>query len=207
MLEGFLQSWLKSAFCKLYSRYYDLVLQNTTSICVQYCLVCFNNILFWHTDFEYGITHLPDLEIRLTISVTNQQGMLTPPRHLIPPLVFPIFRICISYGIYETDHYTFLKNAWKLLIDRKKVCVSVEQTEIDLCYVLVEAMLKVYLNMKLWTCSMHVLYVCWKEISRGRGVSSYILVYTDVLLQWAPFWPVKYINNGLQFSPICYING
>jgi hypothetical protein len=37
-------------------------------------------------------------------------GMLTPPRYLILPLicpgvrVCPIFWICISYGIYETDH-------------------------------------------------------------------------------------------------------
>jgi hypothetical protein len=65
---------------------------------------------FWHTDFDYGLLRLPDLEIRLTAGVTSQPRMLTPPRHLIPPLVCsgvrvcPIFRICISYGIYETDH-------------------------------------------------------------------------------------------------------
>jgi hypothetical protein len=43
---------------------------------------------YWHTDFDSGLLHLPDFEIGLTASVTCQQGMLTHPRHLIPPLVF-----------------------------------------------------------------------------------------------------------------------
>ena len=41
----------------------------------------------------------------------DQQGMLTPPRHLIPPPVYPGVRvspfislICISYLYFETDH-------------------------------------------------------------------------------------------------------
>jgi hypothetical protein len=29
-----------------------------------------------------------DLEIGLTAAVTGRQGMLTPPKHLIPPLVY-----------------------------------------------------------------------------------------------------------------------
>jgi hypothetical protein len=32
---------------------------------------------------------LPLLEIELMAGVTDQQGMFTPPRHLIPPLVDP----------------------------------------------------------------------------------------------------------------------
>ena len=32
----------------------------------------------------------------LTVGVTGQQGMLTPPRHLIPPLVYPGPRICLT---------------------------------------------------------------------------------------------------------------
>jgi hypothetical protein len=30
----------------------------------------------------------------LTADVTGQQGMLTPPSHLIPPLVYPEVRVC-----------------------------------------------------------------------------------------------------------------
>jgi hypothetical protein len=44
-------------------------------------------------------------------SVIDRQGMLTPPRHLIPPPVYPgvrvspfIFLICISYLYFDTDH-------------------------------------------------------------------------------------------------------
>jgi hypothetical protein len=85
---------------------------NITSHWVACCLMCFRTFVkpFWHTDFDYGLLRLPDLEIGLTVGVTFQHGMLTPPRHLIPPLVCPrvrvcpFFRICISYGIYETDH-------------------------------------------------------------------------------------------------------
>jgi hypothetical protein len=51
---------------------------------------------FWLLIFEF--------EMGLTAGATGQQGMLAPPRHLIPPLVCPglrvcqIFRICISHG-------------------------------------------------------------------------------------------------------------
>jgi hypothetical protein len=44
---------------------------------------------------------LPNLEILifafemgLTAGVTGRKGMLTPPRHLMPPLVFPEVRVC-----------------------------------------------------------------------------------------------------------------
>jgi hypothetical protein len=43
--------------------------------------------LFLNTDFDYRLLHLLDLDIGLTASVTSQQGMLAPLRHLIPPLV------------------------------------------------------------------------------------------------------------------------
>jgi hypothetical protein len=48
----------------------------------------------------------------LTAGVMDQQGMLTPPRHLIPSLVYPGIRIspfiyltCNTYLFIETDHY------------------------------------------------------------------------------------------------------
>jgi hypothetical protein len=37
---------------------------------------------------------LPELELGLMVGVTGRQGMLTPPRHLIPPLVYPEVRVC-----------------------------------------------------------------------------------------------------------------
>jgi hypothetical protein len=132
---------------------------NTASYWAECCLMCFITFVkpFWHTDFDYELVRLPDLEIGLTAGVTGHQGMLTPPRHPIPLwfvrgsgsaqssahrftcahthflceiilhvtvciLIFysaeillkrsktqnqsinPIFRICISCGIYETGH-------------------------------------------------------------------------------------------------------
>jgi hypothetical protein len=41
-----------------------------------------------------GLLRLPDLEIGFTANVIGQQRMLTPPRHLIPPLVFPGIHVC-----------------------------------------------------------------------------------------------------------------
>jgi hypothetical protein len=35
-----------------------------------------------------------DLKLGLTLGVTDQQEVVTPPRHLIPPLVFP--EVCVS---------------------------------------------------------------------------------------------------------------
>jgi hypothetical protein len=50
-------------------------------------------------------------EMGLTVGATGQQVMLTPPRHLIPPPVFPGVRVspfisvtCKSYLCLETDH-------------------------------------------------------------------------------------------------------
>jgi hypothetical protein len=42
----------------------------------------------WHTDLDYGSYHLPNLEIGLTAGVTGREVMFTPPRHLIPPMVY-----------------------------------------------------------------------------------------------------------------------
>jgi hypothetical protein len=49
----------------------------------------------WHTDLDYGSYRLPELELGFTAGVTGLQGMLTPLRHLIPPLVYPeVFFVC-----------------------------------------------------------------------------------------------------------------
>ena len=39
------------------------------------------------------------LDYGLTVGVTGQQGMLTPPRHLIPPLVYPGIHVVFHIGI------------------------------------------------------------------------------------------------------------
>jgi hypothetical protein len=42
----------------------------------------------WHTDLDYGFYRVPDLETWLTVDVIDQQGMLTFPFYLIPPLIY-----------------------------------------------------------------------------------------------------------------------
>ena len=63
---------------------------------VKCCLMCFIAIVkpFFTHWFDYGLFRLPDQDYGLTAGVTGQQGMLTPPRHLIPPLVCPEVRDC-----------------------------------------------------------------------------------------------------------------
>jgi hypothetical protein len=75
-----------------------------------------------HTDFDYGLLRLPDLEIGLAVGVTGQQGMLTPPSHLILPLVCPgvhvcpIFRICISYGFMRLISVRYIPLSFNTLL-------------------------------------------------------------------------------------------
>jgi hypothetical protein len=46
---------------------------------------------------------LPDLEIKFNAGVFGGQGMLTPPRHLIPPLVYPGIRVSpILWFVFPT---------------------------------------------------------------------------------------------------------
>jgi hypothetical protein len=47
-----------------------------------------------YTDLDYGSNRLPELESGLTVGVTCREVMLTPLRHLIPPLVNPDFLVC-----------------------------------------------------------------------------------------------------------------
>jgi hypothetical protein len=50
----------------------------------------------WH----YGSYLLPNLEIRLTAGVNGRQGMLTPPWHLIPPLIYSEVCVCPFSDLY-----------------------------------------------------------------------------------------------------------
>jgi hypothetical protein len=50
------------------------------------------------------------MELEIPAGVTGRQGRITPPRHLIPPEVYPEVRflpfsqMCISYRTYDIDH-------------------------------------------------------------------------------------------------------
>jgi hypothetical protein len=48
----------------------------------------------WYTDLDYCSYRLPDLELGLWAGVTGRLGILTPPWHLILPLIYPEVRVC-----------------------------------------------------------------------------------------------------------------
>jgi hypothetical protein len=95
---------------------------------------------FWHTDLDYGSYSLPDLEIELKAGKTGRQGMLTPSRHLIPPLVNPGVHVCsIPWSVFPTglmglltvwylNHFfstKVYKEKWKRRSREKDVTVTV----------------------------------------------------------------------------------
>jgi hypothetical protein len=67
----------------------------------------------WHTDLNYGWYRLSNVEISFTAGVTGRQGMLTPPSHLIPFLVFPGVRVSLIFtvdcSIAWTGHWFWLE--------------------------------------------------------------------------------------------------
>jgi hypothetical protein len=64
-------------------------------LCATCCVICFIPIikLFLTTDLDYGSYRLSNVEKELTVCVTVQQGVLTPPWHLIPSLIYSEARI------------------------------------------------------------------------------------------------------------------
>ena len=55
--------------------------------------------------FDYGLLRLPDVDYWLKAGVTRQQGMLTPPRHLIPLLVYPGVLVCHAHFLFVFFYY------------------------------------------------------------------------------------------------------
>ena len=51
-------------------------------------------------DFDYALLRLPYLNYWLKANVTGQQGMLTPPRYLIPHQVYPEVCVCLYSFLY-----------------------------------------------------------------------------------------------------------
>jgi hypothetical protein len=80
---------------KFYGRYKDLICPYNLFVgphavcCVSYQLLSHSR----HTDLDCGSYRLSNLEIQLTAGVTGQQGMLIPPWHLIPPLIYSEARV------------------------------------------------------------------------------------------------------------------
>jgi hypothetical protein len=56
--------------------------------------------------FWLQTVRLPKLEIRLTAVVTSRQGMLTPPRHLIPPVHYITNNVSTSRKLSYYIHVT-----------------------------------------------------------------------------------------------------
>ena len=82
MSQGFQLSHLQGAFRKFYGRYNDLICP---------CNLSLGRSL--HTNIDYGSYRLSNLDIGLTVGLTVQQGMLTPPWHLMPPLIYSDIRV------------------------------------------------------------------------------------------------------------------
>ena len=93
MLRGIRQSSFKAAFLK----WYDLFCANRRK--VKRCPTCFKTIVkpFLYTAVDYELLRLSESDYWLMVGVTGQQGMLTPTRHLIIPLVYPGVRVCNAH--------------------------------------------------------------------------------------------------------------
>ena len=79
-LQDYNESRLKSSFRKFYGRYNDLVCDYKLSLAHM-----LNNLLdcHFHTGLDDGLSRTPNFDKGRTADVTGQQGMLTPPQHLI----------------------------------------------------------------------------------------------------------------------------
>jgi hypothetical protein len=96
-MQGYLQSHLQEAFRKFEGRYNDLVCQYNLPLGQMLSEVFYTNC--WAIFDTLILTtvctiRLPDLDLGFRVGVTSRQGMRTPPRHLIPPLICPEVRVC-----------------------------------------------------------------------------------------------------------------
>jgi hypothetical protein len=136
-----LQPRLQGIFCKFYGRYnavvcqYSFPLGQTLTDVLKYQLLSPS----LHADFDFGLFHLPNLEMGLTAGVSGWQRMVTPPWHLIPPLVClcPVL-ICISCRSYEIDHcccYLFMFPRLKPALNFK-VNLRIKDVKVKLHFVM-----------------------------------------------------------------------
>ena len=127
MKQEYQQSCSRSSFCKFYGWYYGLS-ANTIYHRVKCWLTFFIPIvspLFIHWIDDGFFPLFPDHDNEHTAGVTCRQGMLTPPWHLIPPLmfrrsVFALLLFCILFnGLWDWILFVisifFLKSAHEIL--------------------------------------------------------------------------------------------
>jgi hypothetical protein len=80
---------LQAAFRKFYGHYNDLIYPYNLSLGRMLSDMFYNNrYAILDTDLDYDSYRLPNLEKGLTVGVIEQQGMLTPPLHLITPMIY-----------------------------------------------------------------------------------------------------------------------
>ena len=89
LVHGSQHSFLKAAFCKFYDWYNDLVVPYNLTLSHICCLTCFKTIV----NPFYSMILTTDWSIYPILNI-GQQGMGTPPWHLIPTLVYPGARVC-----------------------------------------------------------------------------------------------------------------
>jgi hypothetical protein len=67
-------------------------------------------------DLDCELLCLPDLETGLTLDVTGRQGILTPPRHMALPLMYPEARPCLTHSLICISNRTYEIYDWSLLM-------------------------------------------------------------------------------------------
>jgi hypothetical protein len=103
MSQGFQLSRLEAVFRKFYGSYNDLICPYNLSLGHMLSDVSYQSLSrSWHSDLDYSYSsyRLSNLEIGLTAGVTGQQGMLTPPCHLISPLIYSEVRVRSFSDLY-----------------------------------------------------------------------------------------------------------
>jgi hypothetical protein len=91
------------------------LLEQNAVWCVPYQLLS----VFLYIDPGYGSKRLHELELGLMAGVTGRQGMLTPPRYMIPPLYIQRYVFALFSDLYFPevlwDWLLFCKIAWVVL--------------------------------------------------------------------------------------------
>jgi hypothetical protein len=62
----------------------------------------------WYTGLDYGMCRLPELELGITAGMTSRQGMFTPAKHLIPPLIYPFSNLYFLQGLWDWWLFLFM---------------------------------------------------------------------------------------------------
>jgi hypothetical protein len=122
MSRGFLQSRLQAAFCKFYGGYNNLVCQYNLPLGQVLSDVfheCRSLRRYWHADLDCSSCRLLDLEVGLMAGVAGRRGMLAPPGHLVPPLVYP--EIVFPTGLMRSMTVRYL---WHYIIIKKYITLK-----------------------------------------------------------------------------------